>query len=167
MTPDEEARDDRRSVRDTILQVIAATATPIVGMLATSTGDPRSDQLVLTWVVLAAFSIAAIVSLSFLKSRRAQKYVTQNQHAEVLGRLDKQHEMMQLMLTAQQHTMRQELISSAERYLRRGWLTAEEHRAWSEMYGAYEQLGLNGYMGSYMRRIDGLPLRKLEDVVNE
>jgi hypothetical protein len=35
------------------------------------------------------------------------------------------------------------------------------------MYDAYEHLGLNGYMDSYVRRIDGLPLRKLEDVVDE
>ena len=173
MTEEEEARDDRRSVRDTILQVITATATPIVGAIATNTGNPRNGQIVMTWIALAAFSVAAIVALSFLKSIRAERYVTQAQHQEVLDLLKQLREEQQQELSAQQHTMRHMLIASANEYTKRrplhegdqrGWITPEEHRAWSEMYGAYERLGLNGYMRTFVEKVDELPTYTAEEV---
>lgn len=164
MTEEEEAQESRRALRDAVLRVVTSVAPVIVGAWVTNTGNPRSDTLAIVWVCIFALVITINISFSFIKSRREQTYVTTGQHEVVLDKLDAQHEMILRMLTAQQHTMRQELITSAEHYLRRGWITSEEHRAWSEMYGAYDDLGLNGYMHTYLDRIDSLPLHSLDDM---
>lgn len=179
MTENDEARDDRKSVRDTVLQIIAATATPIVGMVVTNSGNPRSDQILMTWVVLAVFAIAAIVTLSFVKSRRADRYVTQAQYNDVLGEITSLTGQVDKVLNAQQQLMRHDLISRAAEYMKRswknpdgtvekgGWVTPEEHRMWSDMYASYETLGLNGYMRTYMEKVDKLPMHTLEEVAEQ
>lgn len=147
--------------RDTVLKILVVVATGFVGYITTATNSPALDMTALIWLALLAFCFAALMAISHASDKRRHKFVTQEQHNEIVARLDKQREMMALMLEAQQQSMRSELIRDAERYMERGWITAEEHRAYSEAFQAYEHLGLNGYIKTYLEKVDNLPLKTL------
>lgn len=147
--------------RDAALKILIVVATGFIGYITTATSDPRIDTITLVWLALLAVCFAALIAISHASEKRRHRFVTQEQHAEVIARLDKQRSMMELMLEAQQQTMRSGLIRDAERYMERGWITAEEHRAYSEAFAAYEHLGLNGYIRTYLEKVDELPLKSL------
>lgn len=147
--------------RDTALKILTVVATGFIGYVTTTTANPRFDTIAIIWLALLAVCFTALIAISHASEKRRHRFVTQEQHAEVIARLDKQHSMMELMLEAQQQTMRSGLIRDAERYMERGWITAEEHRAYSEAFAAYEHLGLNGYIKTYLDKVDELPLKSL------
>lgn len=153
--------ETQAAYRDTVLKILTVVATGFVGYITTTQGNPQMDTVTLIWLALLAVCTAFLLAISHMSEKRKHQFVTQGQHAEVLARLDKQSSMIQLMLNAQQQSMRSELIRDAERYIERGWITAEEHRAYSETFGAYEHLGLNGYIKTYLQKVDELPLRSL------
>ena len=64
---------------------------------------------------------------------------------------------IQLIKDATQTNMRTNLCHLYEKYMTRGWLTSEEHRAWHDMHEKYSALGANSLIDSYAIRIDQLP----------
>lgn len=129
-----------------------------IGYLATiymENGNPHRDNFILVWAVTLAVAIAVYVAI--IVHRRGSK-----RDDELLKRMDRQDEAIDKLICAQQQSMRTSLIHYAEKYIERGWITSEELRAWSDMYGTYDKLGLNGYMHSYMERIDALPLKSID-----
>ena len=63
---------------------------------------------------------------------------------------------------ALQTTMRADLAHLYEKYMTRGWLTAEEHAAWHDMHARYSGLGPNGLIDSYGERLDQLPHKEVD-----
>lgn len=69
---------------------------------------------------------------------------------------------------AQSSTMRTQLIHYAEKYLERGWLTPEEHQSWHDMHTRYTKIvGENGFIDSYKRKLELLPEKELDTVIEE
>lgn len=62
---------------------------------------------------------------------------------------------------ATQATMRTNLCHLYEKYMTRGWLTSEEHKAWHDMHEKYSALGENSLIDSYAAHIDQLPHREI------
>lgn len=147
--------------RDTVLKILTVVATGFIGWATTTAANQSVDVAAMVWLSLLALCFAILVAISHASEKRRHKFVTQEQHKEVIARLDKQKAMSELLLQAQQQTMRSDLIRDAERYLNRGWITAEEHRAYSEAFHVYSKLGLNGYIKTYLEKIDGLPIKSL------
>lgn len=80
---------------------------------------------------------------------------------KVLDRIGELGAKLDAVTEAQHVAMRQQLCHNAEKYIERGWVTAEERQAWWDMYNAYDSLGQNGYIASYWLRIQGLPIREV------
>lgn len=51
----------------------------------------------------------------------------------------------------------QNLISTCEVYIRRGYITLDEYKAYSERYETYKKLGGNGHMKHWNELIESLP----------
>lgn len=62
---------------------------------------------------------------------------------------------------ATQTNMRTNLCHLYEKYMTRGWLTSEEHKAWHDMHEKYSALGENSLIDSYAAHIDQLPHREI------
>lgn len=117
--------------------------------------NPHRDTFILVWAVVLIAS--GLVYVAIYVHRRSDMH-----DKELFERMDRQDESIEKLICAQQQSMRTSLIHYAEKYIGRGWITSEELRAWSDMYGTYDRLGLNGYMHSYMERIDALPLKSID-----
>lgn len=118
-------------------------------------GNPHRDTFILVWAVVLIAS--GLVYVAIYVHRRSEIH-----DKELFERMDRQDESIEKLICAQQQSMRTSLIHYAEKYIERGWITSEELRAWSDMYGTYDRLGLNGYMHSYMERVDALPLKSID-----
>lgn len=69
---------------------------------------------------------------------------------------------------AQSSTMRTQLIHYAEKYFERGWFTPEEHESWHDMHKRYTKIvGENGFIDSYKEKLDRLPEKELDTVIEE
>lgn len=69
---------------------------------------------------------------------------------------------------AQSSTMRTQLIHYAEKYLERGWFTPEEHQSWHNMWEKYLAIvDKNGFIDSYKAKLDKLPEKELDTVIEE
>lgn len=117
--------------------------------------NPHRDTFILVWAVVLIAS--GLVYVAIYVHRRSEVH-----DKELFERMDRQGEAIDKLICAQQQSMRTSLIHYAEKYVARGWITSEELRAWSDMYGTYDKLGLNGYMHSYMQRLDSLPLKSID-----
>lgn len=171
------AEQDRAAYRDTALKVLTVALSGVMGYLGTTAqGSPRCDYITVLWIAIIALAIVTIGAIDTRTRHATRQEVEARQHAEVLGRLDgieegnrrraeEQDRKMALLIDAQQKVMRSALIRDAERYCRRGFVTPEEHRAYSETYGSYEHLGLNGYIKTYIDRVDALPIREIDEVI--
>lgn len=153
--------DSQEVYRDTVLKILTVVATGFIGWATTTAANQSVDVVAMVWLSLLALCFAILIAISHASEKRRHKFVTQEQHREVIARLDRQKSMFELLLQAQQQTMRSDLIRDAERYMSRGWITAEEHRAYSEAFHVYSKLGLNGYIKTYLEKVDDLPIRSL------
>ena len=64
--------------------------------------------------------------------------------------------------------MRTQLIHYAEKYLERGWFTPEEHQSWHNMWEKYLAIvDKNGFIDSYKAKLDKLPEKELDTVIEE
>ena len=149
---------DRAAYRDSALKILVWSATGAGAYAVTWAGNPRQDTQLVAWALLLACAVAATVGITSLGHRREER-------DEMARRMDAQDAKLDLLTTALQCNIRSDLAHRAEKYLHRGWLTVEEHKSWSDAYGAYSELGLNGYMASYMHRLDALPLKELDEAI--
>lgn len=162
------ARDEASPYRDTALKILVVAVSGLMGYVATTwQASPRWDYVTVAWLAIIAIDLAAMGVIDSRAHAAERRRCEEARHAEVLSRLDAQDERLRLLLDAQQQTMRATLIRDAERYCERGWVTPEEHRAYSEGYGSYERLGLNGYIRTYLKRVDALPVKELDSVICE
>lgn len=160
--------EDRGAYRDTALKVLLTAISGVMGYVATITRtNPRWDSITVTWLAIIAIDIGVIGIITAKGQQESKRRESQRQHDEVLRVLDEHGRRLDLLMDAQQQVMRSALIRDAERYCRRGWLTPTEHRAFSEAYGSYERLGLNGYIRTYVQRVDALPLRDVDEALVE
>lgn len=70
-------------------------------------------------------------------------------------------ERLDILLDAQQATMRTNLVHYSEKYIERGWITPEERASWCDMHDKYARLGANGLIDGYRRRLDNLEDREI------
>lgn len=142
------------------MKVVVIGLTGLIGWITTADVEPEHAITLHTWCILL---IACGVVLAFINAHNDR----QSTRKEIIKRLDEQDQMQRLMLDSQQQSMRTDLIHKSEKYLERGWLTSEELQAWSDMYGVYSKLGLNGYVGSYLKRLDSLKIEPLDKISKE
>lgn len=62
---------------------------------------------------------------------------------------------------ATQTTMRTEILHLVEKFLTRGWITPEERASLFDMHKKYAALNANGFIDSYIERINHLPDREI------
>lgn len=159
--------EDRSAFRDTALKVLLTAISGVMGYVATTARtNQRWDTITVTWLAIIAIDIGVIGIITARGQQSEKRRESQRRHDEVMRRLDEHGERLDLLMDAQQQIMRSALMRDAERYCRRGWVTPEEHRAFSEAYGSYEHLGLNGYIKTYVDRVDALPLRDVDEALN-
>lgn len=149
---------DRAAYRDAALKVAVVVATGAVGWFTTADGNPMQDTHAVIWGMLCVGCGMLLWAIGARSRRREER-------DEMARRMDAQDAKLDLLTTALQCNIRSDLAHRAEKYLHRGWLTVEEHKSWSDAYGAYSELGLNGYMSSYMHRLDALPLKELDEAI--
>ena len=150
--------------QDTLLKILVVIVTGFAGYIATTSGNLRLDSTLMVWGVLILICIIGLTTISS-KARREENQLRSNEsHAEIIERLDKQDELFALLLRSQQQTMRANLVHLAEKYLSRGWLTSEELKAYVDMYNAYSELGFNGYIKTYMDKLNALDIRTLDEM---
>lgn len=111
--------------------------------------------------VLGAVLPTVVAALLGVPALMRSRWEARQRQSELLGRIDGISEQIGRVTEAQHVAMRQQLCHNAEKYIERGWLTAEERKAWWEMYNAYDALGQNGYISSYWLRIQALPIREV------
>jgi hypothetical protein len=168
-TDEEEAREARRATRDSVLHILVNTAAPILGVVISNAGNPRTDQLVMVWLLLFVFVIAVNVSYSFVKSRRVQRYVTQTQHQEVLEAIKKLADSISELADTQSVTveidkasLRQQLATEHDNLVTKGDASDTQKRTWMLGYEQYLALcrkthDSNGVIASYKQDILDLP----------
>lgn len=107
-------------------------------------------------VTAATASINAKIASGERKRDEARAETQAKRAAEAEWR-SKMSSDIQLIKDATQTNMRTNLCHLYEKYMTRGWLTSEEHRAWHDMHEKYSALGANSLIDSYAIRIDQLP----------
>ena len=150
--------------QDTLLKILVVIVTGFAGYIATTSGNLRLDSTLMVWGVLILICIIGLTTISSTARHEESKIQSDKSHAETIERLDKQDELFSLLLRSQQQTMRANLVHLAEKYLSRGWLTSEELKAYVDMYNAYSELGLNGYIKTYMDKLNALDIRTLDEM---
>lgn len=140
--------------KDFILRVLSVGIPGLVGVLMTADNVPWFDAVTFRWAVLVAMSCAALWAI-------AQRERYREQHQEIDGKLNGISQSIQQLIDAQHNTMRATIMHNAEKYITRGWATAEEKQATIDMFSTYEKLGLNGFIKSYVDRVLKLPERKV------
>lgn len=76
--------------------------------------------------------------------------------AEQKKRYEGTEAKLNLLMEAQQATMRTTLIHNIEKYFERGWVTPEERASWCDMHERYRKLGANGLIDTYRAKLDRL-----------
>lgn len=135
---------EARDYRTWALGIATMAVSGAVGAYATAddTG-PKAGMDAVIWLIVLVIAMGVVVALHLAVRLRGQD-----------RKLDK-------VINAQQVAMRSDLMHRCEKYIERGWITPEEHMAISDMYGAYDSLGKNGFMKTYIERVDALERREL------
>lgn len=134
-------------------------------------------QPIVTWAAPIASTILTTYVLALInrgekKRDDARAETEANRAAEAEWRrcieekMDEQEKNMKDMTLSLQSTMRTNLVNDAERYFRRGSITPEEHKAWSETYALYSKMGPNGLIDAYHEKIDLLPHVTIDEMVS-
>lgn len=155
------------SLLNTILTIVSFVATGAIGYFTTTHGNSREDTVTIIWAVLI-IACVVVVSLIWKKnSRDTIDSLIESQHAELMKRLDEQDaklteqdQKFDQVITAQQQSMRAQLVHSAEKYITRAWITGEELQTWEDLYASYDELpGANGYIAAYKQHLERLDVR--------
>ena len=101
--------------------------------------------------------LTAIITV--LVTRTAQQLI--GYRTESRAWRDELTQKVDLINEATQATMRTELIHLSEKFLTRGWITAEERAALCDMHEKYAALGANGLINGYMSRVGDLSEREI------
>lgn len=102
--------------------------------------------------VVTSLTIALVTYLAKLVAAWAKE--GRERDAKIDAKLD-------ALTKATQVNMRQSLIHTFEKYYKRGWVTPEERAAWVDTYAAYHELGANGLIESYRRKLDEVEDREI------
>lgn len=92
--------------------------------------------------------------------RKAERELDRAEHEMLMEHLAAYDKKLDKVVSAQQKSMRSDLMHRSEKYITRGWITPEEHLAMYDLYEAYEGLGKNGFIRAYMQKIDKLEKRR-------
>lgn len=148
--------DSIKVVNDLGAKITLTVVTAAIGIITgTSTNPLFENKLLILMVTL----IIVVVIWTFLNAR----YDRRKNESEVREILNTQTQLISKIVHAEQQTLRSNLIRDAEHYMRRGWVTSQEHRAYVEAYMAYSDLGLNGYMKLYLDRVNALPIKEVDE----
>lgn len=152
--------DSIKVVNDLGAKITLTVVTAAIGIITgTSTNPLFENKLLILMVTL----IIVVVIWTFLNAR----YDRRKNESEVRDILTSQTELIHKLVHASQQTLRSNLIRDAEHYMKRGWVTSQEHRAYIEEYMAYTDLGLNGYIKIYLDRVNGLPIKELDNQMED
>lgn len=162
------------SLLNTILTIVSFVATGAIGYFTTTQGTARDGTVTIIWAVLI-IACVVVVSLIWKKnSRDTIDSLIESHHAELMKRLDEQDaklaeqdQKFNQVITAQQQSMRAQLVHSAEKYITRAWITGEELQTWEDLYASYDALpGANGYIAAYKQHLERLDVRGIAAMSN-
>ena len=152
--------DSIKVVNDLGAKITLTVVTAAIGIITgTSTNPLFENKLLILMVTL----IIVVVIWTFLNAR----YDRRKNESEIREILNAQTQLISKIVHAEQQTLRSNLIRDAEHYMRRGWVTSQEHRAYVEAYMAYSDLGLNGYMKLYLDRVNALPIKEPDEQMED
>ena len=152
--------DSIKVVNDLGAKITLTVVTAAIGIITgTSTNPLFENKLLILMVTL----IIVVVIWTFLNAR----YDRRKNESEVREILNAQTQLISKIVHAEQQTLRSNLIRDSEHYMRRGWVTSQEHRAYVEAYMAYSDLGLNGYMKLYLDRVNALPIKEPDEQMED
>lgn len=152
--------DSIKVVNDLGAKITLTVVTAAVGIITgTSTNPMLENKLLILLVTL----ITVVAIWIFLNSR----YDRRKNDSEIREILNTQTQLISKIIHAEQQTLRSNLIRDAEHYMRRGWVTSQEHRAYVEAYMAYSDLGLNGYIKLYLDRVNALPIKEVDEQMED
>ena len=156
-----------KSIWNVIMTVLSFVITGAIGYVTATQGDQREDTTLLLWVSLLSACISIVTIIWKKNSAHTIDSLIENQHAELMKRLDEQDaklaeqdQKFDQVITAQQQSMRAQLVHSAEKYITRAWITGEELQTWEDLYASYDALpGANGYIAAYKQHLERLDVR--------
>lgn len=152
--------DSIKVVNDLGAKITLTVVTAAIGIITGTSTNPLFENKLL---ILLVTLITVVAIWIFLNSR----YDRRKNDSEIREILNTQTQLISKIVHAEQQTLRSNLIRDAEHYMRRGWLTSQEHRAYVEAYMAYSDLGLNGYMKLYLDRVNALPIKEVDEQMED
>lgn len=152
--------DSIKVVNDLGAKITLTVVTAAVGIITGTSTNPMFENKLL---ILLVTLITVVAIWIFLNSR----YDRRKNDSEIREILNTQTQLISKIVHAEQQTLRSNLIRNAEHYMRRGWVTSQEHRAYVEAYMAYSDLGLNGYMKLYLDRVNALPIKEVDEQMED
>lgn len=152
--------DSIKVVNDLGAKITLTVVTAAVGIITGTSTNPMFENKLL---ILLVTLITVVAIWIFLNSR----YDRRKNDSEIREILNTQTHLISKIVHAEQQTLRSNLIRDAEHYMRRGWVTSQEHRAYVEAYMAYSDLGLNGYMKLYLDRVNALPIKEVDEQMED
>lgn len=169
--------DNKNHIWSIVAQCCLAIIGTFLTILATNTdSNPKNDYDITIWIIMIGFMVASIIAINVYNRHKTEQVELDNKFYEMTTIMTDRIELLSktidmqfsnletrqnAMLAAQHVTMRTTLIHYAEKYIDRGWLTPEEFRAWDEMYVEYDSLGFNGFMKTYLVKLQELPWKTL------
>lgn len=168
--------NDSEAYRDSLLKVIVVLATAFIGWVTTTQNtDPWKDTHIIIWLALFTacgfllWSIGArqrrLEAAAEAKKRQEERQEQrENDQIAISQRLDEQDKKLTLFGKVMQAMARKDVIDMAERIIERGWTTSEERKAFFDLYDNYKSLGINGYISSYVNKVDNVPIKDLDKV---
>lgn len=152
--------DSIKVVNDLGAKITLTVVTAAIGIITGTSTNPMFENKLL---ILLITMVAVVAIWIFLNNR----YDRRKNDSEIREMLNAQTQLISKIVHAEQQTLRSNLIRDAEHYMRRGWVTSQEHRAYVEAYMAYSDLGLNGYMKLYLDRVNALPIKEPDEQMED
>lgn len=152
--------DSIKVVNDLGAKITLTVVTAAIGIITGTSTNPMFENKLL---ILLITMVAVVAIWIFLNNR----YDRRKNDSEIREMLNTQTQLISKIVHAEQQTLRSNLIRDAEHYMRRGWVTSQEHRAYVEAYMAYSDLGLNGYMKLYLDRVNALPIKEVDEQMED
>lgn len=152
--------DSIKVVNDLGAKITLTVVTAAIGIITGTSTNPLFENKLL---ILLITIVAVVAVWIFLNNR----YDRRKNDSEIREMLNTQTQLISKIVHAEQQTLRSNLIKDAEHYTQRGWITSQEHRAYVEAYMAYTDLGLNGYIKIYLDRVNELPIKELDNYMED
>lgn len=170
--------NDSEAYRDSVLKIIVVLATAFIGWVTTTPyTDLWEDTHIIIWVVLFTACGFILWSIGARRKRKEAEAASEKRQKErneqrkieynkINNRLDNQEKKLNVFGNIMQAMSRKDIIDMAERIIDRGWTTSEERKAFYDLYDTYKSLGIDGYIRSYVDKVNDIPVKDMDKVID-